>query len=123
MYLFPYRWLKKNDLTTRKLTILDALAPTMIPHTTKYVPILYKHVLSKVFDQVKIFFVVKFYLFGPSYGIISQPGSRSLLLIYVSYTSISSISSDWYKKSFLPHCQLCPRKNFIRIRVFEILDP
>eukprot|EP00794_Sanderia_malayensis_P007171 gene7171-7977_t len=46
------RWLKKNDLVTRKLTILDALAPTMIPHTTKYVPILDKHVLSKVFDQV-----------------------------------------------------------------------
>ena len=36
----------------KKLTILDALAPTMIPHTTKYVPILDKHVLSKVFDQV-----------------------------------------------------------------------
>jgi len=46
------RWLKKNNLAARKLTILDALAPTMIPHTTKYVPILDKHVLSKVFDQV-----------------------------------------------------------------------
>ncbi len=36
----------------KKMTILDALAPAMIPHTTKYVPILDKHVLSKVFDQV-----------------------------------------------------------------------
>ena len=45
-------WLKKHGLVARKLTILDALAPTMIPHSTKYVPILDKHVLSKVFDQV-----------------------------------------------------------------------
>lgn len=47
-----FRWLKKHGLVARKLTILDALAPTMIPHSTKYVPILDKHVLSKVFDQV-----------------------------------------------------------------------
>ena len=46
------RWLKKHGLVARKLTILDALAPTIIPHSTKYVPILDKHVLSKVFDQV-----------------------------------------------------------------------
>lgn len=48
-----FSWLKKQGLVARKLTILDALAPTMIPHSTKYVPILEKHVLSKVFDQVK----------------------------------------------------------------------
>lgn len=48
------RWLKKHGLTARKLTILDALAPTVIPHSTKYVPILDKHVLSKVFDQVNL---------------------------------------------------------------------
>lgn len=47
------RWLKKHGLVARKLTILDALAPTVIPHSTKYVPILDKHVLSKVFDQVR----------------------------------------------------------------------
>lgn len=46
------RWLKKHGLVARRLTILDALAPTLIPHSTKYVPILDKHVLSKVFDQV-----------------------------------------------------------------------
>ncbi|KAJ7369450.1 Von Willebrand factor A [Desmophyllum pertusum] len=46
------KWLKKHGLAARRLTILDALAPTVIPHTTKYVPILDKHVLSKVFDQV-----------------------------------------------------------------------
>eukprot|EP00795_Rhopilema_esculentum_P000270 gene270-9918_t len=46
------RWIKKNNLAAKKLTILDALAPTMIPHTTKYVPILDKHILSKVFDQI-----------------------------------------------------------------------
>lgn len=48
-----FSWLKKEGLVARKLTILDALAPTMIPHSTKYVPILDKHVLSKVFDQVR----------------------------------------------------------------------
>ena len=52
-YCYLFRWLKKHGLVARKLTILDALAPTVIPHSTKYVPILDKHVLSKVFDQVK----------------------------------------------------------------------
>ncbi|EDO28327.1 predicted protein [Nematostella vectensis] len=46
------KWLKKYGLAAQKLTILDALSPTLIPHTTKYVPILNKHILSKVFDQV-----------------------------------------------------------------------
>ncbi|KAK3738170.1 hypothetical protein QZH41_019678, partial [Actinostola sp. cb2023] len=46
------KWLKEHGLVARKLTILDALSPTLIPHTTKYVPILDKHILSKVFDQV-----------------------------------------------------------------------
>ena len=52
-YCYFIRWLKKHGLVARKLTILDALAPTVIPHSTKYVPILDKHVLSKVFDQVR----------------------------------------------------------------------
>lgn len=33
---------------------MDALAPTAVPHGTKYVPILDKHVFSKVFDEVKL---------------------------------------------------------------------
>jgi hypothetical protein len=39
----------------KKLTILDALAPTFIPRKAKYVPILDRHVLSKVFDDVSIY--------------------------------------------------------------------
>lgn len=46
------QWLQRNGLVARKLTILDALAPTMIPHKSKYVPILDKRVLAKVFDEV-----------------------------------------------------------------------
>lgn len=46
-------WLSKNGLVARKLTILDALSPTMVSHKTKYVPILDKHVVAKVFDEVK----------------------------------------------------------------------
>lgn len=46
-------WLSKNGLVARKLTILDALSPTMVSHKTKYVPILNKHVVAKVFDEVK----------------------------------------------------------------------
>ncbi|XP_053399868.1 von Willebrand factor A domain-containing protein 3B-like isoform X2 [Mercenaria mercenaria] len=46
------QWLQRNGLVARKLTLLDALAPTMIPHRSKYVPILDKHVLAKVFDEV-----------------------------------------------------------------------
>ncbi|KAM4795957.1 von Willebrand factor A domain-containing protein 3B [Rhinophrynus dorsalis] len=46
------RWLKAHSLVARRLTIMDALAPTTVPHTAKYVPILDKHVLSKVFDEV-----------------------------------------------------------------------
>ncbi|XP_029459172.1 von Willebrand factor A domain-containing protein 3B [Rhinatrema bivittatum] len=46
------RWLKTHGLAARRLTILDALAPTTVPHTAKYVPVLDKHVLSKVFDEV-----------------------------------------------------------------------
>ncbi|KAG9492317.1 hypothetical protein GDO78_000694 [Eleutherodactylus coqui] len=46
------RWLKIYGLVPRRLTIMDALAPTMVPHSAKYVPILDKHVVSKVFDEV-----------------------------------------------------------------------
>lgn len=45
-------WLSKNGLVARKLTILDALSPTMVSHKTKYVPILDKHVVAKVFDEI-----------------------------------------------------------------------
>ncbi|EMP32473.1 von Willebrand factor A domain-containing protein 3B [Chelonia mydas] len=45
-------WLKTHGLVARRLTIMDALAPTAIPHSTKYIPVLDKHVVSKVFDEV-----------------------------------------------------------------------
>ena len=48
------KWLSKHGLAAKKLTIVDAMAPTFIPHEPKYVPILDKHVLSKVFDDVSI---------------------------------------------------------------------
>ena len=46
------QWLDYHGLAAKKLTILDALSPTFIPHKPKYIPILDKHVLSKVFDDV-----------------------------------------------------------------------
>ncbi|XP_071602373.1 von Willebrand factor A domain-containing protein 3B isoform X4 [Heliangelus exortis] len=44
-------WLKTHGLVARRLTIMDALAPTAVPHGTKYIPVLDKHVFSKVFDE------------------------------------------------------------------------
>lgn len=32
---------------------MDALAPTTVPHSAKYIPIIDKHVVSKVFDEVR----------------------------------------------------------------------
>ncbi|KAL3878601.1 hypothetical protein ACJMK2_030937 [Sinanodonta woodiana] len=46
------KWLSKHGLVAKKLTILDALAPTFIHQKSKYVPILNKHILSKVFDEM-----------------------------------------------------------------------
>ncbi|XP_056411889.1 von Willebrand factor A domain-containing protein 3B isoform X2 [Hyla sarda] len=46
------RWLKTYGLVPRRLTIMDALAPTTVTHSAKYIPILDKHVVSKVFDEV-----------------------------------------------------------------------
>ncbi|XP_033127520.1 von Willebrand factor A domain-containing protein 3B-like isoform X2 [Anneissia japonica] len=46
------QWLKKHGIAAKKLTIIDALGPTMIRQRSKYVPILDKHVISKVFDEV-----------------------------------------------------------------------
>ncbi|XP_042644192.1 von Willebrand factor A domain-containing protein 3B [Tyto alba] len=45
-------WLKSHGLVARRLTIMDALAPTAVPHGTKYIPVLDKHVASKVFDEM-----------------------------------------------------------------------
>ncbi|XP_071086987.1 von Willebrand factor A domain-containing protein 3B-like [Haliotis cracherodii] len=45
-------WLKKNSLMAKRLTILDALSPTFVPHRSKYVPILDRHVVARVFDQI-----------------------------------------------------------------------
>ncbi|KAK1167593.1 hypothetical protein AOXY_G10303 [Acipenser oxyrinchus oxyrinchus] len=46
------RWLQTNGLVARRLTIMDALAPTAVPQTAKYIPILDKHICSKVFDEI-----------------------------------------------------------------------
>ncbi|XP_065531824.1 von Willebrand factor A domain-containing protein 3B [Lathamus discolor] len=45
-------WLKTHGLVARRLTIMDALAPTAVPHGAKYIPVLDKHVVSKVFDEI-----------------------------------------------------------------------
>uniref|UniRef100_A0A9L0TNU0 von Willebrand factor A domain containing 3B n=1 Tax=Equus caballus TaxID=9796 RepID=A0A9L0TNU0_HORSE len=45
-------WLKTHGLVAKKLTIMDALSVTAVPHSPTYVPILDKHVVSKVFDEV-----------------------------------------------------------------------
>ncbi|NXB14676.1 VWA3B protein, partial [Rhagologus leucostigma] len=45
-------WLKTHGLAARRLTIMDALGPTAVPHSTKYIPVLDKHVVSKVFDKM-----------------------------------------------------------------------
>ena len=66
------QWLWKHGLIAKKLTLLDALAPTFVPHKAKYVPILDKHVLSKVFDEVCTFFYTKvifrFICIQPGFG-------------------------------------------------------
>ncbi|XP_071510905.1 von Willebrand factor A domain-containing protein 3B-like [Diadema antillarum] len=46
------RWLKKNGLVAKKLTIYDALGGTMVKQKAKYVPILDKYVISQVFNEV-----------------------------------------------------------------------
>ncbi|XP_043853027.1 von Willebrand factor A domain-containing protein 3B [Dromiciops gliroides] len=45
-------WLKVHGLVAKRLTIMDALSATAIPHRSKYVPILGKHVVSKVYDSI-----------------------------------------------------------------------
>ncbi|XP_071286972.1 von Willebrand factor A domain-containing protein 3B isoform X2 [Agelaius tricolor] len=45
-------WLKTHGLAARRLTIMDAIAPTTVLHSTKYIPVLDKHVVSKVFDKM-----------------------------------------------------------------------
>jgi len=57
------QWLVKNSLVARKLTLLDALAPTMIPHKSTYVPIIDKHVLAKVFDEVSFLNLWNYFVF------------------------------------------------------------
>ncbi|ETE71898.1 von Willebrand factor A domain-containing protein 3B, partial [Ophiophagus hannah] len=46
------QWLKVHGLVAKRLTIMDALAPTAVARTTTYVPIIDKHVVSKVFDDI-----------------------------------------------------------------------
>ncbi|XP_011825065.1 PREDICTED: von Willebrand factor A domain-containing protein 3B [Mandrillus leucophaeus] len=45
-------WLKTYGLVAKKLTLMDALSVTAVPHSSTYVPVLDKHVTSKVFDEV-----------------------------------------------------------------------
>ena len=51
-------WLKIHGLAAKKLTIMDALSMAAIPHSSTYVPVLDKHVVSKVFDEVKVIFYI-----------------------------------------------------------------
>ncbi|KAL8616726.1 hypothetical protein ACOMHN_017764 [Nucella lapillus] len=46
------QWLKRNGLVARRLTILDALSPTLVPHRSTYVPVLDKRVMARVFDEI-----------------------------------------------------------------------
>ncbi|CAL1540981.1 unnamed protein product [Lymnaea stagnalis] len=46
------QWLSKHGLIAKKLTILDALGPTFVPLNPKYVTILDKYVMSKVFNEI-----------------------------------------------------------------------
>ncbi|XP_068124266.1 von Willebrand factor A domain-containing protein 3B isoform X2 [Hyperolius riggenbachi] len=46
------RWLRTHGLVARRLTIMNALAPATVPHSATYIPVLDKHVVSKVFDEV-----------------------------------------------------------------------
>lgn len=52
------RWLAKNSLKALKLTILDALEPTLVKQTPEYVKILDKYVESKVWNDVSCDFFV-----------------------------------------------------------------
>ncbi|TRZ19423.1 hypothetical protein HGM15179_007691 [Zosterops borbonicus] len=45
-------WLKTHGLTARRLTIMDALAPTAVPHNTKHISVLDKQVVSNAFDKM-----------------------------------------------------------------------
>ncbi|KAJ8351781.1 hypothetical protein SKAU_G00232570 [Synaphobranchus kaupii] len=45
-------WLRTNSLVARRLTIIDALAPTAIKQNAKFIPVLEKHIYSKVFEEV-----------------------------------------------------------------------
>ncbi|XP_076446673.1 von Willebrand factor A domain-containing protein 3B-like isoform X2 [Babylonia areolata] len=46
------QWLKKYGLIAKRLTILDALSPTLVPHRSTYVPVLDKRVMARVFDEI-----------------------------------------------------------------------
>ncbi|KAH9498636.1 von Willebrand factor A domain-containing protein 3B, partial [Bulinus truncatus] len=46
------QWLSKHGLHAERLTLLDVLGSTIIPHKPKYISILDKSVMAKVFDDV-----------------------------------------------------------------------
>ncbi|EDV24931.1 uncharacterized protein TRIADDRAFT_56355 [Trichoplax adhaerens] len=56
MSFFLFRWISKYGLVAKKLTIIDALAPSVIRHNPKHIPIINKDVMSKVFDEVMTVF-------------------------------------------------------------------
>ena len=49
------RWLARNSLRALKLTILDALEPTLVKQTPEHVKILDKYVESKVWNDVSVY--------------------------------------------------------------------
>ena len=46
------KWLSKNDLISRHLTLMDALGPASVPHNPHHVPILDKKIKGKVFEGI-----------------------------------------------------------------------
>lgn len=49
-------WLRTHGLVAKKLTLMDALSVAAVPHSPTYVPVLDKHVVSKVFDEVQLLY-------------------------------------------------------------------
>ena len=46
------RWLEKHSLVSLNLTLMDALGPSAVPHSSSYVPLLDKHVSSRVLPSL-----------------------------------------------------------------------
>ena len=77
-------WLEIHGLAAKKLTIMDALSVTAVPHSPTYVPILDKHVVSKVFDEVKLTFYMSLLdvLFSSCLNMLLLPSIKTMKILY-----------------------------------------